>query len=109
MILLDDSAGDLGGVLLPVAAGLLLEELTLGGLARLLLAPYFVNYHLEHHLLTAMPCYRLPTMHRLLAAKGVMENCEVQPDYGTVLRLATTRQAEPAARAPRTHGRTFHG
>jgi fatty acid desaturase len=80
-----------------------------GPLARLLLAPYFVNYHLEHHLLTAVPCYRLPAMHRLLAAKGVMENCEVQPDYGAVLRLATTRQAEPAARAPRTHGRTFHG
>jgi hypothetical protein len=29
-----------GAVLLPVAAGLLLEELTLGGLVRLLLAPW---------------------------------------------------------------------
>jgi hypothetical protein len=29
----------LGAVLLPVAAGLLLEELTFGGLVRLLLAP----------------------------------------------------------------------
>ena len=41
MILLDDSATDLGSLLLPVAAGLLLEELTLGGLARLLLAPWW--------------------------------------------------------------------
>jgi hypothetical protein len=31
--------GSLCGVLLPVAAGLLLEELTLGGLVKLLLAP----------------------------------------------------------------------
>ena len=30
----------LGAVLLPVAAGLLLEEMTFGGLVRLLLAPW---------------------------------------------------------------------
>lgn len=41
MILLDDSVDGLGAVLLPVVAGLLLEELTLGGLARLLLAPWW--------------------------------------------------------------------
>jgi fatty acid desaturase len=80
-----------------------------GPLARLLLAPYFVNYHLEHHLLTSVPCYRLPAMHRLLAAKGVMEDCEIQRGYGAVLRLATSRQVEATTRAPRTHGRTFHG
>lgn len=40
MSLLLDAMGGLGAVLLPVAAGLLLEELTLGGLVRLLLAPW---------------------------------------------------------------------
>ena len=39
MNLLSDAMSGLGSVLLPVAAGLLLEELTLGGLVRLLLAP----------------------------------------------------------------------
>ncbi len=39
MNLLAEVVGGLGGVLLPVAAGLLLEELTLGGLVRLMLAP----------------------------------------------------------------------
>ncbi len=39
MNLLAEAMGGLGGVLLPVAAGLLLEELTLGGLVRLMLAP----------------------------------------------------------------------
>ena len=34
-----DAMSGLGAVLLPVVAGLLLEELTFGGLVRLLLAP----------------------------------------------------------------------
>ncbi|MGB6742791.1 MAG: hypothetical protein WBE38_03965 [Terracidiphilus sp.] len=39
MNLLDRAWADLGTVLLPLAAALLFEELTLGGLVRLLLAP----------------------------------------------------------------------
>jgi hypothetical protein len=39
MILLAEAMTRLGAVLLPVAAALLLEELTYGGLVRLLVAP----------------------------------------------------------------------
>ena len=39
MNLLNETMNSLGAVLLPVAAGLLFEELTFGGLVRLLLAP----------------------------------------------------------------------
>jgi hypothetical protein len=39
MNLLDRTFADLGTVLLPLAAALLFEELTVGGLVRLLLAP----------------------------------------------------------------------
>jgi hypothetical protein len=39
MNLLTEAMGGLGAALLPVAAALLFEELTLGGLVRLLLAP----------------------------------------------------------------------
>lgn len=39
MILLADAMSGLGTALLPVAAALLFEELTFGGLVRLLLAP----------------------------------------------------------------------
>ncbi|HUA91968.1 MAG TPA: hypothetical protein VL991_05340 [Terracidiphilus sp.] len=39
MDLLADALSGVGAVLLPIAAGLLFEELTLGGLVRLLLAP----------------------------------------------------------------------
>ena len=37
---------------------------------RLLIAPYWVNYHAEHHLFMYLPCYRLPEAHRLLIEKG---------------------------------------
>jgi len=40
MSLLTEAMGGIGGALLPVVAGLLLEELTLGGLVRLLVAPW---------------------------------------------------------------------
>jgi len=39
MNLLNETMNGLGAALLPVAAGLLFEELTFGGLVRLLLAP----------------------------------------------------------------------
>jgi hypothetical protein len=40
MSLLMEAMNGLGAVLLPLAAALLLEELTLGGLVRLLVAPW---------------------------------------------------------------------
>ncbi len=65
---------------------------------RALIAPYWVNYHCEHHMFTQLPCWQLPAAHRLLAAKGVTQQMEVQPGYATVLRLASAarRQASPA-------------
>jgi len=35
------------------------------------LAPYHLNYHLEHHFLSAVPFHRLPAFHRFLADRGV--------------------------------------
>jgi len=55
---------------------------------RALLAPYWVNYHLEHHLFTQVPCWKLPQAHALLRQRGVTARMEVQPGYATVLRLA---------------------
>jgi hypothetical protein len=40
MVLLADAVSGLGAALLPVAAALLFEELTFGGLVRLLIAPW---------------------------------------------------------------------
>lgn len=57
-----------------------------GWLARLTVAPMHVNYHQEHHLMASVPCYRLPQMHRLLRASGVVGAPE---GYGTVLKAAS--------------------
>lgn len=58
---------------------------------RALIAPYWVNYHAEHHLFMYLPCYRLPEAHRLLVEKGLIMRMEVQPGYLDVMKLATSR------------------
>jgi len=55
-------------------------------LGRALLFPHHVNYHLEHHLYPAVPNYRLPRLHRLLAEKGALEDAEVR-DLGATFGL----------------------
>jgi fatty acid desaturase len=65
-------------------------------IVRLLVAPYWVNYHLEHHLFMFVPCWRLPQAHRTLLAGGRRAEMELQPGYAAVLRLATSlRQDGP--------------
>jgi fatty acid desaturase len=59
-----------------------------GWIARALLAPYWVNHHLEHHLLVFVPCWRLRDAHRLLLAKGHGPRMELAPGYAAVVRAA---------------------
>ena len=61
-----------------------------GWVARALLAPYWVNYHGEHHLFTQLACWQLPRAHALLRRQGTSARMEIQPGYTAVLRLATT-------------------
>jgi fatty acid desaturase len=58
-------------------------------LERAFIAPYHVHHHAEHHMFMWLPCWRLPTAHRLLTRKGVTGRMEVQPGYLTVLRTAS--------------------
>ncbi|HTR82896.1 MAG TPA: fatty acid desaturase family protein [Reyranella sp.] len=58
-------------------------------LERLLIAPYWVNYHLEHHLFMFVPCWRLPAAHRALVEAGWRERMELKRGYRAVLRAAT--------------------
>ena len=60
-------------------------------LERLFIAPYYVNYHLEHHLLFYVPCYNLPRVHEILSRGPHADRMEVQPGYAAVLRLATAK------------------
>jgi fatty acid desaturase len=58
---------------------------------RLLIAPNYVNYHLEHHLIMTVPHYNLPRMHRLLRERGVLEGACVAQGYLGVLKLAASK------------------
>ena len=67
---------------------------TANWLERAFIAPYNVQYHLEHHLIVNCPHYRLPLAHRLLLNKGLGDKMEIS--------LATPRyyDSQPA-QAPR--------
>jgi fatty acid desaturase len=60
-------------------------------LERMFIAPYFVNYHLEHHLLFYVPCYNLPKLHAILMGGPHAARMEVQRGYLSVLGLATAK------------------
>ena len=45
--------------------------------ARALLFPHHVNYHIEHHMFPAVPHYHLGRLHDLLASRGVLDQSEV--------------------------------
>jgi len=66
---------------------------------RLFLAPNYVNYHLEHHLLMTVPHYNLPKMHRMLREKGLLDDALVSRGYARVLARATSRGSTEAATA----------
>lgn len=64
---------------------------------RLLFAPNYVNYHLEHHLLMTVPHYKLPVFHRLLRERGLLTDANVAHGYADVLALASSKTAGAAA------------
>lgn len=59
-----------------------------GLIERLLVAPYWVNYHLEHHMVMHVPCWRLKDMHALLVDKGLTGQMRLASGYGQALREA---------------------
>lgn len=64
---------------------------------RLLLAPNRVNYHLEHHLMMTAPHYNLPRLHRLLRARGMLDDAEVAYGYPQVILNAASKPAAAPA------------
>ncbi|MFZ6644906.1 fatty acid desaturase family protein [Undibacterium sp. TJN25] len=59
-----------------------------GLVERMLVAPYWVNYHCEHHMFTNVPCWNLPKAHKLLQRQGITERMEIQPGYANLLKQA---------------------
>ncbi len=56
------------------------------GWEKLFVAPYHLNYHLEHHFLSSVPCYRLEAFHRFLKAKGLYEKTDFPDGYVDLFR-----------------------
>ncbi len=55
---------------------------------RLVFAPNGVNYHMEHHFMASVPCYRLRALRAHLRAAGALEDVPAFNGYGQVLRHA---------------------
>jgi fatty acid desaturase len=64
---------------------------------RLLIAPYWVHFHGEHHVFMHVPCYRLERLHRALMDKGYWSRMQIAPGYISVLSEATSKQAAQPA------------
>lgn len=60
-----------------------------GWLERATVAPYWVNYHSEHHLFMGVPCYNLPKAHALLMVKGMEDQMTIADGYWAVLKQVT--------------------
>ena len=73
-----------------------------GPLARLLVTPNHVHYHVEHHLAASVPSYRLRDFHRLLARRGYYDGAAcVAPSLWAVVRRCMAATDAPRARTGR--------
>ena len=59
---------------------------------RIFVAPYWVNYHLEHHLLMYIPCYRLPLFNKFLCDNGFEDRMQTTRGYLAVLNEVTSAE-----------------
>ena len=59
-------------------------------ITRMFLAPYWVNYHVEHHAYMFVPCYRLKALHAEMGRAGYHAKMEIKPNYLSVLKIAIT-------------------
>lgn len=66
-------------------------------LARSVLFPHHVNYHVEHHLYPAVPHYHLKRLHDLLFDRGLLERAEIASVGMTLRRIF----ADPVSAAHR--------
>ena len=71
---------------------------------RLLIAPYWVNYHLEHHLLFTVPSYNFPKMHEKLVERGLYEKANYSDGYLNIIRMAAQGQSNRDSKAEKGDG-----
>jgi fatty acid desaturase len=55
---------------------------------RMIFAPFGVNYHMEHHFMASVPCYKLCELREHLRRQQALEDVPVFRGYGSLLRHA---------------------
>ena len=60
-------------------------------LARLLMAPYGVGYHLAHHVDSGVPFRNLPKLHQALEAGGYLQGASRWPNYTSLWKALVLR------------------
>lgn len=60
---------------------------------RMVFTPNWVNYHLEHHFMAGVPCYRLKSLHQLLKRRGAYDDTQIFYGYASVMRHAVNTGA----------------
>nr|RAV91150.1 fatty acid desaturase [Aerococcus tenax] len=70
---------------------------------RATIAPYWVNYHVEHHLMMWVPCYNLPKTRAFLIANGWGPRMETKANYAEVIRMATSKPDDEDQRGTLVH------
>ena len=59
---------------------------------RALIAPYWVNFHAEHHLFMHVQCWRLPRLHSEIQKRPQATRMEMAPGYLSVIALAVSKK-----------------
>ncbi len=59
---------------------------------KILFAPHYVNYHVEHHLLMSVPPYNLPKMHKLLKERGFYKEGLLEQGYWDIVKMAVGKR-----------------
>lgn len=62
---------------------------------RMTVAPYWVNFHSEHHLFMGVPCYHLPRAHALLGKGNYHQRMTISPGYFDVIRQVISKATLP--------------
>ncbi|PHR61354.1 MAG: fatty acid desaturase [Robiginitomaculum sp.] len=57
-------------------------------LERVFVAPYWVNYHVEHHAYMFVPCWQLKKLHAAMVREGHLPDMEIKHSYREVLKFA---------------------
>jgi len=84
-----------------------------GLLARTFIAPYWVNYHVAHHLIMHIPAFQLPKLHDKLIDAGYGPRMEIAESYIDIIKRATGLNddtlAPPKTKKPRLKGTMTDG